>query len=139
MIADLSTLGPDDVEVRLVVGGAQLSIVGAMAVDIALRNDFDLDTVSDLRLAVAEACAAVLCLAYPEAILTCRFRDLPHAIEVTAMAATHDRHPPTTDSPILRLLRMLADSAQCWVTHAEDKRLFHLRITKYRHHPRTVT
>jgi serine/threonine-protein kinase RsbW len=66
-------------ELRLPTSPSQLPAVRAMAADLALRMDFDLDAVEDLRLAVDEACAILASVALGDSPLTVVFdvsRDL---------------------------------------------------------------
>ena len=46
-------------ELRVPTTALQLPAVRAMAADLAMRMDYDLDSVEDLRLAVDEACATL--------------------------------------------------------------------------------
>ncbi|HEY3260054.1 MAG TPA: ATP-binding protein [Pseudonocardiaceae bacterium] len=72
------------VEVRIAASAAQISAVRVVAADIAARQDFDLDAVSDLRMAVDEACATLVPLAVPGSVLSCRFMVGVDSIEVLA-------------------------------------------------------
>ena len=63
------------VELRMAANPTQLSIVRAVAADIAMRQDFDLDAIEDLKLAVDEACSTLITLAAPDAVLSCTFVD----------------------------------------------------------------
>ncbi len=49
--------GAERLELRVPTTATQLPAVRAMAADLAMRMDYDLDSVEDLRLAVDEACA----------------------------------------------------------------------------------
>lgn len=93
--------GPDGavIEVRIPRSIVHIPAVRAVAADLAVRQDFDLDAVSDLRMAVDEACAELVGLAVqtdrphhdgqpagqlPDgATLHCVFAVSPAAIEVT--------------------------------------------------------
>jgi len=48
--------------------------VRTLAADLAARADFDLDFISDLRMAVDEVCAALVRLADPDKRLRCSFQ-----------------------------------------------------------------
>jgi hypothetical protein len=50
----------DRLELRVPTTATQLPAVRAMAGDLAMRMDYDLDAVEDLRLAVDEACGLLL-------------------------------------------------------------------------------
>ncbi|GAA3397091.1 ATP-binding protein [Cryptosporangium minutisporangium] len=76
---------PDDaMEVICPANATQLPVLRAIATSIALRADADLDLVADLRLAVDEACSALVRAAGPDEPLHCRFVQHPDAVEVTA-------------------------------------------------------
>ena len=51
--------------------------IRAVASDLAARADFDLDAISDLRMAVDEACATLVDVAAPTATLLCAFLVAP--------------------------------------------------------------
>jgi serine/threonine-protein kinase RsbW len=57
-------------ELRVPTTPTQLPAVRAMAGDLAIRMDYDLDAVEDLRLAVDEACATLAQIAAGDAPLT---------------------------------------------------------------------
>jgi serine/threonine-protein kinase RsbW len=78
------------VEVRIAASAAQISAVRVVTADLAARQDFDLDAVSDLRMAVDEACATLVPLAAPNTMLCCRFFLGADSIEVL-VTVTVDR------------------------------------------------
>jgi serine/threonine-protein kinase RsbW len=61
-----------ELELRLPADADQLFLVRAMVTAIATQNDFDLDTIADLRLAVDEAATRLVRAARPESLLRCR-------------------------------------------------------------------
>lgn len=61
-----------EVELRVPAHADQLFLVRAMVAAVATHNDFDLDTIADLRLAVDEAATRLVRAARPEALLRCR-------------------------------------------------------------------
>jgi serine/threonine-protein kinase RsbW len=63
-----------DVELRLAARVDQLFLIRAVVTAITTHNDFDLDTIADLRLAVDEAATRLIRAGRPEAVLWCRFR-----------------------------------------------------------------
>ena len=65
----------DRLELRVPTTATQLPAVRAMAGDLAMRMDYDLDAVEDLRLAVDEACATLAAIAAGDAPLTVDLRD----------------------------------------------------------------
>ena len=78
--------------------------------DLAARADFDLDAIDDLRMAVDEACAAVVGLAAPQAQLRCVFTIRPDRIQVIVETDVLAGQPTlATDSFGWRVLETLAD------------------------------
>lgn len=124
------SLRENEIEVRMPVSSAPIWIMRTLAGDMALREDFDLDAVADLRLAVDEACGTVLVRAAPEGTLTCRLLVAPERVEVNTTAAAPAGYPPEVDSLGWHMLQMLADSVRCWISEADGTRLIHVRLTK---------
>lgn len=106
----MSRIDPlNTVEVRVAASPLHLPSVRAVAADLAMRQDFDLDSISDLRMAVDEVCSALIRIAAPESVLSCRFRVEPGQITVTGRACTVDGAMPNEDSFGWWVLRSLAD------------------------------
>ena len=60
-MSDAETLdGVSTVEVRTSATAALIPTIRAVVSDLAARADFDLDAISDLRMAVDEACATLV-------------------------------------------------------------------------------
>lgn len=97
------------VEVRVAATPLHLPSVRAVAADLAMRQDFDLDSISDLRMAVDEVCSALIRIAAPGSVLSCRFLVEPGQITVTARAFTPDGERPNEDSFGWWVLRSLTD------------------------------
>ncbi|MGZ4505637.1 MAG: ATP-binding protein [Blastococcus sp.] len=68
----------------------QLPAVRAMAGDLAMRMDYDLDAVEDLRLAVDEACATLAVVADGDARLTVVFETTRAGLHIDAWVPTLD-------------------------------------------------
>ena len=103
---------PDEsvVEVRATASAALIPTIRAVAGDLAARADFDLDAIDDLRMAVDEACAAVVGLAAPQAQLRCVFTIRPDRIQVIVETDVLAGQPTlATDSFGWRVLETLAD------------------------------
>jgi serine/threonine-protein kinase RsbW len=64
--------------------------VRAVAADLAARADFDLDAIADVRMAVDEACVALLRLTDPSQPLWCSFLVGPDQIEIDVRANARD-------------------------------------------------
>jgi serine/threonine-protein kinase RsbW len=75
---------------------ARLPLLRSMAAALAVALDFDLDTMSDLRMAVDELASTVVTRARPGSPVTCTFDAVDAAVTVTALAT------PGTDEPIDR-------------------------------------
>jgi serine/threonine-protein kinase RsbW len=86
----------------------QLPVLRAIATSIALRADADLDLVSDLRLAVDEACSSLVRAAGPGEPLHCRFVQHPDAVEVV-VAVWAPQPAPIDDQLGTLLLASLTD------------------------------
>ncbi len=104
-----ATAGSSTVEVRTAASAALIPTVRAVASDLAARADFDLDAISDLRMAVDEACATLVGLAAGGSHLRCTFDVQGDRIAVAAeVQAPADSDLPT-DSFGWRVLQTLAD------------------------------
>ncbi len=102
--------GSSTVEVRTSATAALIPTIRAVASDLAARADFDLDAISDLRMAVDEACATLVDAADPSSTLQCRFLVRPERIRVHA--EVQSAKPDTvlsTDTFGWRVLQTLAD------------------------------
>lgn len=98
------------VEVRTSASAALIPTIRAVASDLAARADFDLDAISDLRMAVDEACATLVDVAAPSAVLRCTFQVHTERIEVLAeVQAGHLDSVLSTDTFGWRVLQTLAD------------------------------
>ncbi|MBB3674883.1 ATP-binding protein [Modestobacter versicolor] len=74
-------------ELRVPTSPTQLPAVRAMAGDLAMRMDFDLDAVEDLRLAVDEACATLAAVAQGDS-LTVVFEATREGLRIDAWVPT---------------------------------------------------
>ena len=109
-----------DVEVRIAAAPAHLSVVRAVAADLAMRADFTLDAISDLKMAVDEACSELISRAVPDGDLICRFSVEPEQIHFSAEAATTSVTPPSRESFGWRVLTALTDAVNTWVVPSPD-------------------
>ncbi len=102
--------GASTVEVRTSATASLIPTIRAVASDLAARADFDLDAISDLRMAVDEACATLVDVAAPSSMLQCTFLVRPERIEVTAtVQAGHADAAVSTETFGWRVLQTLAD------------------------------
>ena len=92
----------DRLELRVPTSPTQLPAVRAMTGDLAMRMDFDLDAVEDLRLAVDEACAILAAIALRDVPLTVVFEATRDALRIDAWVptATSSRAPRVSASSI---------------------------------------
>jgi serine/threonine-protein kinase RsbW len=105
--------GVSTVEVRTSARAALIPTIRAVASDLAARADFDLDSISDLRMAVDEACATLVDVAAPTSMLRCTFLVHAERIEVQAeVQAGQTDAAVSTDTFGWRVLQTLADDVQ---------------------------
>src|SRR5256886_12494219 len=64
---------PEGIELKLGARLEYLPVIRSLAANLAIRADFDLDSIADLRLAVDEACSTLITHAAPKTGLICRF------------------------------------------------------------------
>ena len=103
---------PSPVEVRVHADPALIPSVRAVAADLAARADFDLDAVSDLRMAVDEACSALVGLAAEGGQLRCGFTVLAETVVVVARVPVPATTTLRQDTFGWRILTTLTDSAE---------------------------
>ena len=102
--------GVSTVEVRTSASAALIPTIRAVASDLAARADFDLDAITDLRMAVDEACATLVDVAAPRSELQCTFLVRIDGIEVRAQVrAGAPGAVVSTDTFGWRVLQTLAD------------------------------
>ncbi|GAA5156930.1 ATP-binding protein [Pseudonocardia eucalypti] len=112
MLPHVSFPSPDGptVEIRISARPELIPTVRAVASDLAGRADFDLDAISDLRMAVDEACATLVGLTTEDRVLSCRFFVGKEHIEVVASSpAVPTEGEVSTASFGWRVLQTLAD------------------------------
>jgi serine/threonine-protein kinase RsbW len=103
-----------DIELSLPADAQHVPVARALAADLAVRFDFDLDEVSDLRMAVDEACAELVAKASGPGRLRCVFRVDGDALRVTASASTKDGTTPGQNTFGWRVLTALVDEVRTW-------------------------
>ncbi len=113
--------GVSAVEVRTSASAALIPTIRAVASDLAARADFDLDAISDLRMAVDEACATLVDVAAPSSVLRCTFLVRRDTIEVHAeVSAAQSDAVVSTDTFGWRVLQTLADDVQAMRSPGSD-------------------
>jgi serine/threonine-protein kinase RsbW len=131
--ADAARDGASTVEVRTSASAALIPTIRAVASDLAARADFDLDAISDLRMAVDEACATLVDIAAPTSALRCTFVVRPERIQVHAeVRASGPDVTVSTDTFGWRVLQTLADEVE--VSHSPgsegDRAVVGIRLDK---------
>ena len=124
---------PDEIELRLGAELTNLPIIRSLTSSIAMRADFDLDAIADLKLAVDEACSTLITRAAPDATLRCAFTVSKDEIRFTASIRSASDAKPSSDSFGWRVLTTLADHTNCWVEQNGDgQHLVHIELAKRR-------
>lgn len=126
--AETAVGSPDDIELRLAAKLDHLPIIRSVAANIAIRADFDLDAIADLKLAVDEACSTLISRAVPDTTLSCTFGIYDGGIRFSAQARSLTDGEPPRDSFGWRVLSTLADEVTAWVDGAGSPGGQHLHI-----------
>jgi serine/threonine-protein kinase RsbW len=100
-----------DVELRLPVDSAYVSVLRATTVSLAARLDFTIDDIEDLRMAVGEACAIVLPRADEESDLTCRYFMSKGRLTIAVTVPSRSPEAPDTDGFAWQMLNALTTNA----------------------------
>lgn len=122
-----ATGAQDHIEILLGASLVHLPLVRAVASDIALCTDFDVDTMVDFELAVDEACASLIPHAIPGSLLSCWFSIGPDSIvAITTVTSTQDAAlSPATFG--WHMLTTLTDTVISWAEQIDDT-LQHVHI-----------
>lgn len=110
----------DDIEMRLGANLVHLPIVRAVAVNIAMRADFDVDAISDLELAVDEACSSLITHAVAGSVLGCRFTIGANEITFAVSVTSAEDVTPSESTFGWRVLTTLTDDVASWADQLED-------------------
>jgi serine/threonine-protein kinase RsbW len=97
-------------ELRVPITPTQLPAVRAMVGDLAMRMDYDLDAVEDLRLAVDEACAILALVSVGDAPLTVVFETSRTGLHIEAWVPTVEGKEVSRDGFGWAVLATLVDS-----------------------------
>jgi serine/threonine-protein kinase RsbW len=125
-----SSVGVGDIELRVPAEARYLPIIRSLAATIAMREDFDLDFVADLKLAVDEACSMLAGAAWPGTELRCRFRIGEDTISLQASALSTVDALLDTASFGWRVLTTLADTASSRVEQVPGGYRVLIELTK---------
>ena len=99
-------------ELRVPTTPTQLPAVRAMAGDLAMRMDYDLDAVEDLRLAVDEACATLAQIAAGDSPLTVVFETTRAGLHIDAWVPTVEGTEVPRDGFGWAVLATLVDAVE---------------------------
>ena len=97
-------------ELRVPTTPTQLPAVRAMAGDLAMRMDYDLDAVEDLRLAVDEACAILAAIGKGDEPLTVIFETTRAGLHIDAWVPATDGTTVPRDGFGWAVLQTLVDA-----------------------------
>ncbi|GAB2664350.1 hypothetical protein GCM10027271_24130 [Saccharopolyspora gloriosae] len=132
-----SASGASVVEVRVAAEASQLSVLRAVTGDLAMRADFDVDSIADVRLAVDEACSSLIRLAASGQTLTCRFQGDEQGLSVSASVVSDHPQEARQDTFSWRVLSALTDDVSTSVESDADTGSGHvvrIDLTKGRAH-----
>ncbi|QWF80090.1 ATP-binding protein [Amycolatopsis sp. CA-230715] len=129
-MADGTENGSTEIELRLPADLAQLPIIRGLASTISTREDFDLDAIADLRLAVDEAASTLITRAAPGSTMICTFALEGDELRFTGRVLTHEQEAPSTGTFGWRVLATLTDSATGWVSGNGQGNLLHIQLAK---------
>jgi serine/threonine-protein kinase RsbW len=121
---------PDGIELRIAARLEQLPIIRSLAATVAIRADFDLDSIADLKLAVDEACSTLITRAVPGSTLTCRFTLRGNEIRFEGTTSSPNGAQPRRDSFGWRVLSTLTDEVSSWVEPSATGHHVHIEIIK---------
>ncbi|MGY1591433.1 ATP-binding protein [Geodermatophilus sp. SYSU D00708] len=99
-------------ELRVPTTPTQLPAVRAMAGDLAMRMDYDLDAVEDLRLAVDEACATLASVVNDDRRLTVVFETTRAGLHIDAWVSTAEGTDVPRDGFGWAVLHTLVDNVE---------------------------
>jgi serine/threonine-protein kinase RsbW len=104
-----STGRPAEVRLSIPADGAYIAVPRSVVGNLAARNNFTVDEIDDLRIAVDEACALLLPQA-SDGVLDCVFEIDPPLIRVTTSATVPNGWKPDTGSFGWTVLTALVES-----------------------------
>jgi serine/threonine-protein kinase RsbW len=93
-------------------GSTHLRLVRLMVADVAGQRDFELEAISELRMAADEACAQLVGVAEPDSILECAVRPDGATIELRATVAPRSGASIDQETFGWRVLSCLVDEAE---------------------------
>ena len=113
----MSTTGrPAEVRLSIPADSAYIAVPRSVVGNLAARNDFTVDAIDDLRIAVDEACALLLPQA-TDGVLDCVFEIYPPQLTVRTSALVPSGWMPDTDSFGWTVLTALVESVAAETDH----------------------
>ncbi len=104
--------GDDLIELTLPATPTHLSAARNLAAELATRQDFNLDEVDDLRLAIDEACATLVGRAVVSSRLTCVFRLAPGEVAFEGRVNSRSDESPAQGTFGWQVMTTLVDEVQ---------------------------
>lgn len=129
---ELAPAGRSDVFMEVGVQPSQVAPVRVVAADLAARADFDLDAVSDLRMAVDEACSTLATLAAPGSRMQCLVQVDADQITVTVQVSAPTLAGVPQDTFGWRVLATLTDEVDVLDEDRTDSGGLGIRLVKER-------
>lgn len=123
-------LRPDEIELRTLATPERAPGLRALAADMAMRHDYDLDAIDDLRLIVDEICAILLANATVADTLTVRLLIATGRIEIGASVALPGDDEPAMKPLSVRILQTLSDVFDCATVGSGAERVLGLSFVK---------
>lgn len=121
--------GTVEFEVATVATAGVVPTLRTIAADLAMRQDFDLDAVDDLRMAVDEACA-LLIPAAADGKLTCVFTSVDGKVEIGVSVLADDPGLVKEDALGWQLLTALATSVRRSTVPAGERYLSRVDVVR---------
>ncbi|WP_018687212.1 ATP-binding protein [Actinokineospora enzanensis] len=107
------------VELRVEATLAQLPLVRTMSTAVAMRRDFDMESIADLRLVVDEACSLLVARALPFGSLGVRYRVTDEDVHVRCVVPVLDDTPLECGGLGWTLLAALTESVATGVSEGD--------------------
>lgn len=121
--------GAQVIEVKTAAIPQVIPTLRTIAADVAMRQDFDLDAIEDLRMALDEACSLLLPSA-SDGRLSCVFSAVPGRVEIS-VSVLADSAKLTEDNELgWQLLTALTTSAKRTVTPGEGGYLSRIDVMR---------
>lgn len=102
------------VELRVPAEARQLSLIRTVARGVAEREGFTPDEVTDVTVAVDEACACLITQSVPGALLSCRYTIVLGMLRVAVSTTTESGQGPRPHGFGWWVLRTVTDSVSAW-------------------------